>query len=189
MSGIEIGLSKPSPGGGPPNLLATRSAGRLLAMLILVPGLLVCMTARMIYPLLDDGIAFALMIVLFLLPFVIQLILVVRKQSSARLLRLAYGLSGCALMIFALCLLLNGGMDKSASTVMTATVIRKSVDTGRFGTQQYHLTVSSWRPGRSSEDLNVGSRTFQRATVGRNVSVEVHPGFFYLPWAGKIRTE
>lgn len=189
MSVIEIGLRRTSPAGGPPTLLAARSAGRLLAMLILVPGLLVCMTARMIYPLLDDGPAFGLMVVLFLLPFVIQLIFVLRKQPNARLLRLAYGLSGCVLMIFALCLLLNGGMDKSASTTMTATVIRKSVDTGRHGTQQYHLIVSSWRPGRSSEDLNVGSHVFQRAAVGRNVSVEVHQGFFNLPWSGKIRTE
>lgn len=189
MSGIEIGLSKPSQGGAPPTQFATRGAGQLLAMLILVPGLLVCMTARMIYPLLDDGPAFGLMVVLFLLPFLIQLTLVLRKQSNARLLRLAYGLSGCVLMIFALCLLLNGGMDKSASTLMTTTVIRKSVDTGRHGTQQYHLIVSSWRPGRSSEDLNVGSRVFQRAAVGRNVSIEVHQGFFNLPWSGKIRPE
>lgn len=155
-------------------------------MLLLVPGVLACLTARILYPLLDDGIAVGLMVGLFLLPFVIQLILVLRKQSNARSLNIAYTSSGCALMIVALVLLLNGGMDKSPSTFITAPVIRKTVATDRYGEQQYHLIVSSWRPGRSSEELSVGRGVFQRAAVGRNVAVEVHRGYFGYPWSGKI---
>lgn len=189
MSGIEIGLKKTCGGSGPPPLLAKRSAGRVLSVLMLLPGLLGCMAARMIYPLLDDGVALGLMIVLFLLPFVIQLILVWRKRSNARSLGIAYASSACALMLVALVLMLNGGMDKSESTFMTAPVIRKTVATDRYGEQQYHLIVSSWRPGRSSEELSVGRGVFQRAAVGRNVAVEVHRGYFGYPWSGKILPE
>lgn len=189
MSGIEIGLRKPPEGGGPSAVLATVSAGRVLAVLMLLPGLVGCMVARMIYPLLDDSVALGLMIVLFLLPFLIQLILVLRKQSNARSLGIAYTSSACALITVALVLFLNGGMDKSASTFATASVVRKSVITGRYGSQQYYLIVSSWRPGRSSEELSVGRGVFQRAAVGRNVAVEVHRGYFEYPWSGKILPE
>jgi hypothetical protein len=190
MSGIEIGLRKGSDGnGGAPVVGGAMSIGGVLSFLLLLPGLICCMTARMIYPLLDDGIALGLMVGLFVLPFVVQLILVLRKRPDARLIRIAFTVSGCALMILALILLLNGGMDKSPGTVMTASVIRKTVLTGRHGTRQYHLIVSSWRPRRNTEDLNVRSDVFRRAAVGRDVAIDVRAGYFGYPWSGKISAE
>ncbi|HLV94166.1 MAG TPA: hypothetical protein VKS44_03160 [Candidatus Acidoferrales bacterium] len=190
LSGIEIGLRKPSDGAGTSAVISTaKSTGGVLSFLMLMPGLLACMLVRAAYPLLDDRIALGLMIAFFLLPFVVQLFLILRKQSNARLLRIVYACSGCALVILALVFFVNGGMDRSPGTVMRASVIRKSVLIGRHGTRQYHLKVSSWRPGRDSEDLNVSSGVFRRAAVGRSVAIEVHRGYLNLPWSEKISAE
>jgi hypothetical protein len=168
--------------------VATGARG-VLYFLLLMPGLVACMAARAKYQLLDDRGALGLMIAFFLLPFGIQLVLILRKQWNARLLRIAFSCSGCALVILALLLFVNGGMDRSPGTVMRASVIRKSVLTGRHGTRQYNLKVSSWRPGRDSEDLNVSLGVFRRAVVGRNVAIEVHQGYFGYLWSGRIAAE
>lgn len=190
IGGIEVRVAKRSATGGSSEALPVATGGRgALYFLMLMPGLLACMLARAAYPLLDDRAALGLMIAFFLVPFVIQLLLILRKESNARLLRIGFSCSGCALVILALLLFVNGGMDRSPGTVMRASVIRKSVLTGRHGTRQYHLKVSSWRPGRDSEDLNVGSGVFRRAAVGRNVAIEVHQGYFNLPWSGKVLAE
>lgn len=190
MSGITFGLSKRSSGtSGPAVVTAPRNAGGVLNFLLLMPGLLACMTARMLYPLLDDDTALGLMIGLFLLPFVIQLVVIVRKQANPRALRAAFGCSACALLLFGLLLLLNGRLDNSPQMTMTAAVMRKTVFTGRHGGRQYHLIVSSWRPGKESEELDVTSRVFNHTEVGSIVAIEVHQGYFRLPWSGRISVE
>jgi len=93
------------------------------------------------------------------------------------------------LMLFVLLLFLNGPLDKSPRSDVRVTVIRKEVDNGgRFG-PHYYLVVSSWRPGRSSENLRVGSQVFERAIVGKSVTVELHKGYFGLPWYGSVSPE
>jgi hypothetical protein len=69
-----------------------------------------------------------------------------------------------------------------------STVIQKTITMRKSG-RAYHLTVSSWRPSRSEEEFEVGSRTFDRAAVGQTVTVELHNGFFGLPWSGGISPE
>ena len=194
MTGIQVGLRKPGEtiGGheNPPDAApVSRSTAGVLYFLMLMPGLLGCMFARAKYQLLDDSSALGLMIAFFLLPFVIQLVGILRKQSNARLLRIAFSSAGCALVVLAMLLFVNGGADKSPSTVMRARVTRKTVLTGRHGARQYVLKVSSWRPGRKSEDLNVSSRVFQRAEVARDVAIEVHPGYLGYAWSGRIAAE
>jgi hypothetical protein len=54
---------------------------------------------------------------------------------------------------------------------------------------RYGLTVSSWRPGRSEELLNVVEGVFDRAQVAKPVVLEVHSGYFGLPWIGKVSTQ
>ena len=92
MSEITIGLRKASSGtSGPALVAAPRNAGGVLNFLLLMPGLFTCLTARMLYPLLDDNAVLGVMIGLFLLPFLIQLVVIVRKQANARVLRIAFG--------------------------------------------------------------------------------------------------
>lgn len=190
MSGITIGLSKRSSGGGGPAVVAApRNAVGVLNFLLLMPGLLTCLTARMLYPLLDDNAVLGVMIGLFLLPFLIQLVVIVRKQANARVLRIAFGCSACALLILGLLLFANGRTDRSPVAVTRAEVLRKTVFTGRYGVRQYHLIVSSWRSGRESEELDVTLRVFQRASVGSSVAIELHRGYLGLPWLGRISVE
>lgn len=92
MSEITIGLRKASSGtSGPALVAAPRNAGGVLNFLLLMPGLFTCLTARMLYPLLDDNAVLGVMIGFLLLPFLIQLVVIVRKQANARVLRIAFG--------------------------------------------------------------------------------------------------
>jgi hypothetical protein len=43
--------------------------------------------------------------------------------------------------------------------------------------------------GSSFEDLNVNSREFAGAVVGRRIIVEMHEGYFGLPWYSNISPE
>jgi hypothetical protein len=103
--------------------------------------------------------------------------------------RIFYAAWFVALMLFVSLFTLNPGLDKSPRSNVRATVIRKEVDnTGRFG-PHYYLVVSSWRPGRNSENLRVASRIFERAVVGKSVTVELRKGYFGLPWYGNVSPE
>jgi hypothetical protein len=125
----------------------------------------------------------------FLLPPMLQILSIVLKlpNDGGWWLRAVYMCSSLALVLLGLMLFMNGGLDRPPGNEVRTTVIRKTVIRGR--TTQYHLWVSSWRPGRSEEDFNIGLREFDRATVGKSVTVELHSGFFGLPWRGDILPE
>jgi hypothetical protein len=103
--------------------------------------------------------------------------------------RIFYAAWFVALMVFVLLFILNPPLDKSPRSDVRVTVIRKELDnTGRFG-PHYYLVVSSWRPGRNSENLRVASRVFEHAVVGKSVTVELRKGYFGLPWYGNVSPE
>jgi len=151
--------------------------------LLLAPGLLVGLAAYIVFPPLDAGPLVAFGLFLLFLPIVLQLLSIVRKRLSDDLdrLRTAYVYSSLALLLFALLPFLNGWLDRSPSNPVTTTVIKKT-ETRRGSSTGHRLTVSSWRPGRSSEELAVGSHTYNSVCVGKTIAVEMHKGFFGLPW-------
>jgi hypothetical protein len=183
---MELKLSNRSdPGGG--TVASGVDAKQLLYFLLLIPAVFLGLLPLGVYPPLDARFPFGLIIGAFLLSAVLRLSGIARSQSGNdggrwRTVSTCWGL---ALPLLGLLLFLNGRLDRFPRTTVQATVIRK---TAPIGTReaQYGLTVSSWRPGRSIEDLNVGSRVFERAVVGKRVSVELHKGFFGLPWYGAI---
>jgi hypothetical protein len=164
---------------------ATKSLGK--CSLLLAPGLLGGMLAYVRYPPLDTGILVTLALGLVSLPLLLQVRSTFRKQLSndAAWLRTVYVYSSLGLALFAALLLLNGWLDKSPRNLLRTTLIQKKATMGRSGTR-YVLTVSSWRPGRSVEEFAVGVSEFNRADVGKTVTVELHKGFFGLPWSGNI---
>jgi hypothetical protein len=83
---------------------------------------------------------------------------------------------------------LNGALDRSPANYVRATVVEKTAPIGHREAQ-YSLRVSSWRPGRTFEDLNVGSREFARAMVRKHVIVEMHQGYLGMPWYAKVTSE
>ena len=151
--------------------------------LLLAPGLLVGLAAYIVFPPLDAGPLVAFGLFLLFLPIVLQLLSIIRKRLSDDLdrLRTAYVYSSIALLLLALLLFLNGWLDRSPVNPVTTTVIQKT-ETRRGSSTGHSLTVSSWRPGRSLEELVVGSHTYNTVFVGKTIAVDMHKGFFNLPW-------
>ena len=190
-SGIDLQLSK-RPDDGGSSAPSARDARKSLNKysLLLAPGLLGCLLAYVIYPPLDQGLLVTFGVCVLLLPMTLQLRSIVRNRLSedAGWLRKAYVYSSLGLALLALLLLLNGGLDRFPRSVVRTRVIQKEVTRDRSGTR-YLLTVSSWRPGRSQEDFTVDSRTYNRAVVGKTVTIQLHKGYFGLPWSGNVSPE
>jgi hypothetical protein len=157
---------------------------------LLLPGLFGGLLAWIIYPPLDAGPFVAFGLCVFLLPMILQLTSSLRERLGDDIgrLRTAYVYSSITLTVLASLLLLNGWLDKSPRTVVRTSVIGKTVTRGKGGSQ-YIVTVTSWRPGRRTEDFYVGSIEFTRFVVGKTIRVGLHRGFFGLPWSGNISPE
>ena len=111
-----------------------------------------------------------------------------RLRADAGKLRKACVYSSLILTTLVLLVLMNGFLDKSPRSTVRTVVIGKARHTSRGGTD-YTLTVASWRPRRATEEFQVSSFDFQHAVVGRTVRIELHKGFFNLPWSGNISPE
>ena len=160
-------------------------------VLLMMPGVFLSLQAQGFYHPLDARVPMGFMLSLFLLPVALQMFSFLRRRPSEnmRLWRAVYLCSGLALVLLALLLFLNGKLDASPLNRVRTTVIRKAVISNAKGPTQYNLTVSSWRPGRNVENFNVVRSVFDRSVVGKTVTVELHQGFFGLPWLGSISSE
>jgi hypothetical protein len=188
---VEVRLDRPSgrDGCASPSAKDVRKSLNKYSFL-LAPGILAVFLGVVVYPPLDFGPLLALSICVFLLPLVLQLVSILRKRlaEDAGGLRRVYVGSGFTLALLGLLLLLNGRLDVSPRTTVRATVTQKTITRGKSGSS-YTLTVSSWRPGRTEEEFWVAQRAFDRAVVGKTVTVELHKGYFGLPWSGRISPE
>ncbi len=166
------------------------SVTSVVYILLMVPGVILSLHAQGLYHPLDARVPMGFMLSLFLLPVALQMFSFLRRRPSENMgrWRAEYICSGLALVLLALLLFLNGGLDDSPLNRVRPTVMRKAVMHNAKGPTQYNLTVSSWRPGRSVENFNVVRSVFDRSVVGKTVTVELHKGFFGLPWLGRIST-
>jgi hypothetical protein len=158
--------------------------------LLLAPGLQAGFFAYLVSIPLDAGPLLVLGICILMVPLLMQLWSIVKKRQSEDLARLrtAYLYSSIVLLLLALLPLLNGWLDKSPARSVKTTVVRKTSYRHRSGSS-YYITVSSWRPGKSDEELRVGSRLYSNVVIGKSVTVEVHKGFFGLPWMGDVSSK
>jgi len=165
------------------------NSAQVLFILLMTPGVFLNLQAIAKYPLLDVRPAMGTMLGIFLLPVAAQFLWFILKSASdgTRAWRAIYAVASLALVAAAVALFLNGGLDGSTPSDARATVTRKVVLKGRH--TQYNLTVSSWRFGRSSENFNVTESVFNRAVVGKAIHLEIHAGYFGLPWRGRISVE
>jgi hypothetical protein len=170
------------PDAGGKQLSSAGGTTQVLYILLLTPGVMLSLFSQGIYPLLDSRLAMGVMLSLFLLPVALLIVSFVRQRPSGRM---PFIFSSVALVLWALLLILNGGLDHSPRHDVRATVVRKAILRGRRATS-YNLTLTSWRPGRTQESMDVTLRVFNRATVGRPVTVELHQGFFGLAWYGDV---
>ena len=165
------------------------NATQVLYILLMTPGVFVTLHALSVYPPVNARLPMAVMLCIFLLPVVLMVLSFVlnRPNENVKTCRILYVSSSVALLLLATLLFLNGCLDRSSPNEVRTTVIRKAVIRGK--STQYNLTLSSWRPGRSIENFNVALNVFERASVGKAVTVEVHKGLFGMPWHGKIWPE
>jgi hypothetical protein len=187
--GIELQVGKPSDLDGPA-FTPTVDVKEFLYFLLLIPAGVTALMPLGIYSPLDTRLPMGSIICAFLLAAVLQLTHIVQKRPGNGIARWrkVYTCSALALPLIGILLFLNGTLDKSPRSEMRATVIAKIAPIGSREAEST-LKVTSWRPGRSFEDLNVSMRVFQRAAVGRSVTVEMHEGYFGLPWYSKISPE
>jgi hypothetical protein len=157
----------------------------------MIPGVFFSLHEQAAYPPLNARVPMGFLLSIFLLPVAIHMSSFLRKQPSEHegRWRSLYICSSLALMLLALLLFLNGRLDTSLVNQVRVTVVKKVVLSSGKGATQYNLTVSSWRPGRSIENFNVVRIVFDRAVVGKTVTVDLHDGFLHLPWMGKISPE
>jgi hypothetical protein len=183
-SGIELQV-KPRPAGSDESLPSGRQADKSLDpySLLLAPGLLGGLFAYIVYPPLDAGPLVVFGLCIFFLPMALKLSSIVRKQLSEDVgrMRTAYVCASFALLMLSLLVLVNGWRDRSPRSAVRATVIQKTY-TRTKGGASYSVVVSSWRPGRSVEELRVGARTYNNVVVGKPVTVGVRKGAFGLTW-------
>jgi len=174
-TGSEARVGAPSGTAGTP-FLSAKNVGKAWNFYPLAPGLFGSFIAYNFYPLVDGRYALIAIVFLFFL-----LIALVRR---------AVFFSGIALAMIAAGLFLNGALDKAPPRYVKTTVIEKSSVQGdlRRGSH-YRLTVASWRPGKSEENFDVDLGLFRRVTPGTAITVEVHKGFFGVPWYGNISAD
>jgi hypothetical protein len=153
----------------------------------LLAGLFGILAATHYYPPLDSDPLLIAGLCVFFLPMMMHIVIAARKRlrSDSGRLRTAYLCSGGSLILLAAFILSNGAMDGSPVRSVRTSTVHKSTAHGRYSSTRT-VVVSSWRPGRSQEKLQVNSRTYQSVWVGELVEVQVHAGFFRLSWYGPI---
>jgi hypothetical protein len=184
---LELRLSNGSGGSRPPS---ARGLRQVLNIILLMPGVFLSLMAQGFYPPLDKRLVMGCMIGLFLLPLGLQALgaLLKRPGADSAFWPMLYRGSSAALVMLSLLLFLNGGLDRSPWNPVHATVLRKISYSGRRS-QSHALIVSSWRPGRSEEDLGATPSVVKRARIGQTVTVPLRQGFFGLAWYGPISLE
>jgi hypothetical protein len=179
----------PQPGGSASVALTRKDAERILrpSTILLFGGLFGVIVTSWIYRPLDSNSIYITALVLFLFPMVLYVVTAIRKRETQQVerLRTIFLRSAALSIIFAGVLIGNGALDHAPPPKIQSIVIRKYVTHGRRSTT-YHVDVRSWRPGRTDQDLQVGSRTFSAIAEGHGVSIELHPGFVGVQWYGRV---
>jgi hypothetical protein len=153
----------------------------------LLAGLLAVITVSTAYQPLDKGPVFLLALILFAWPMTWYLVSALRKrqvENSGTLKQLFGWSAGLAIALFTI-LLANGLLDQAPPQQIRCSLLRAYESTGRRS-HYYHLIVRSWRPNHETENMEVGKITYQRASNARTVTLELHPGFFGMPWYGRV---
>ncbi len=155
--------------------------------LLLLAGLIAAIVANRFYPLLDGDRLFAIAWCAFFLPMILSFISAMRWGSilDVNLLKVAYLCCAVIAVVLALLIAANGSLDRSPVRLVKSSILRTSRPTRRYA--GLNLFVGSWRPGRSTEKLWAGVPVSITASPGDSISVEVHEGFFGLPWYGNVK--
>jgi hypothetical protein len=183
--GIEIRLNSQGSVGAIP--ASSSGLKQVLNILLMVPGVFASLMAIGAYTPMNPRPLMGIILGVFLFPFALQILSMVLHLSngSGSLWRFLYTTSSIVLVLFAVLLFANGGLDKSSPVKVHFTVQGKSIFHERRVTR-YHLIVTSWRQSGSTEGLDVSQKTFDEVMVGGSVSLELHEGRFGIPWRDHV---
>lgn len=156
-------------------------------LLQLLAGLIAVIVANRFYPPLDGDALFLIAWCAFLLPIILSFTSALQwgLVLGVNQLKAAYLCCGAISVLLALLIALNGRLDRSPVSLVQSSILRTSHTTRRYA--GIKLYVASWRPGRNTEKLWVAVPVSLTAAPGQRISVEVHKGFFNLPWYGEIK--
>lgn len=154
---------------------------------VAIAGLAGMAASIYLYPTVERHILPVVGSCLFFLPLLLQVFSSTRRwlTSDMSRLRKVYRYCSAGVVLVALVMEMNGALDWVPPTVVRSSIVAMRITNGRYWST-HRLVLVSWQPGRATEDLAVGSAVYAGASVGRCVSVEVHKGFFGLPWYGKV---
>ncbi len=164
-----------------------------LFLFLWLGGLFGILIAAHFYPPLDENPLMILSLCFFFSPVAIILVFAMSRglglslniDRLRRVFLYSFFYSGSALMLMTAFLALNGMADRAPARLVRTSIIRKYI-THTKAITDYHCVVSSWRPGRSKEEVRVNEETYYHFLVGEPIVVEVHAGLFGLPWYGRI---
>ena len=158
-----------------------------VSMVLLFVGLFGVLVPCWIFKPLDGSPIYITALCLFLLPLVLYFVSAIRKRAASQVYFLKRSFYCSAALLIALSGLLtaNGALDHNPPQKIQSVILRKYISRSRRSTT-YHLDVRSWRPGRSDEDLQIGSRTYSVLSEGQRVSIELHPGFVGVQWYERV---
>ena len=156
----------------------------------MLPGIFLCLNAMGLYPPLNARLPMGFMLGVFLLPMMAHLFYSVLhpRCTDVQPWKTVYSSASALLVVLAMGLYLNGGLDRAAVKPITTVVVEKTTFKGGRS-PQYNLAVTSWRPGRSLEHISVRRPLYDRAQVGRPVTINIHKGYLGLAWCGGISPE
>lgn len=169
---------------GPARVKKPLSSRYLLQVLA---GFIAVIVANNFYPPLDGDTLFLIAWCAFLLPIILSFTSALRwgLVLSLKQLSVTYLCCGSICVLVALLIALNGSLDRSPVSLVKSPILKTSSRTRRYG--GFNVFVASWRPGRSTEKLWVTIPASLTAAPGQSISIEIHKGFFNLPWYGEIK--
>ena len=74
------------------------------------------------------------------------------------------------------------GLDKGPSRYFTPRVMQKWINSSGRGGQRFHVLLAPWGPKPGTQDVQVGSSTYDRLEVGSPAFVTLHRGAFGWRW-------
>lgn len=138
--------------------------------------------------LLDRLPVLLLSLILWVGPLIVRYLAVRGKwaDSHQRIMRMVFRWAAIAMAGMIAIIVANSSLDRVPATEIHLYVLAKSSHAGKGGPDYVLIVGPSWRAGRDREALDVGRDIFSRAHVGGAVSIDLHPGFFHLPWYNNV---
>lgn len=143
------------------------------------------------FGLLDRVWVLLLSLILAMGPLIVRYVAVRKEwgQFHQKNLAIMFRWSSFAMVGLVAIIIANRSLDRGPATKIEAYVLAKHAHSGKGGSDYTLVVGPSWRPGRNYESLDVGPDTFSRAYVGRTISIDLHKGFFHLPWYANVRPD